>query len=68
MDFDEVTFIGNMDPSGAIALGTVEDVRRETRKLLEVFAQTPRFILNAGCAIPRTEPREYPGCLRPLRD
>jgi MtaA/CmuA family methyltransferase len=55
---ERVTFIGNIDPSGVIALGKVEDVRRETRKLLEVFAQTPRFILNAGCAIPRTAPAE----------
>ena len=52
------TFIGNLDPSGVLALGTPELVEAKTRELLEVFADTPRFILNAGCAIPATTPPE----------
>ncbi len=51
-----VTFTGNIDPSGVLALGTPREVERKTRELLEVFAGTPRFILNAGCAIPSTTP------------
>ena len=31
-------------------------VIEETRDLLQVFADTPRFVLNAGCAIPRSTP------------
>ncbi len=55
---DSITFIGNIDPSGVIARGSVDDVKRETEKLLDLFADTPRFILNAGCAIPPTTPSE----------
>ncbi|MCE5271212.1 uroporphyrinogen decarboxylase family protein [bacterium] len=53
---DSVTFIGNLDPSGVLALGTPEDVRREAARLIELFSDTPRFILNAGCAIPAGTP------------
>ena len=55
---DRMCFVGNIDPSGVLALGTVADVERETARLIEVFAQTPRFILNAGCAIPPNTPSE----------
>ena len=49
-------FIGNIDPSGVLALGTPELVGAKTRELLEVFAGVPGFILNAGCAIPAETP------------
>jgi len=52
------TFIGNVDPSGVLALGTPALVEAKTRELLEVFRGNPRFILNAGCAIPATTPSE----------
>ena len=52
------TFIGNIDPSAVLAMGTPELVRGETEKLLRVFAENPRFILNAGCALPSTTPGE----------
>jgi uroporphyrinogen decarboxylase len=51
-------FIGNIDPSGVLALGTPAEVRERTLSLRTVFAGTPRFILNAGCAIPATTPAE----------
>jgi MtaA/CmuA family methyltransferase len=51
-------FIGNIDPSGVLALGTPAEVRERTISLRTVFADTPRFILNAGCAIPATTPAE----------
>jgi len=50
------TFIGNLDPSGVLALGTPALVEQKTRELLGVFADSPRFILNAGCAIPPSTP------------
>ena len=53
---DRAVFIGNLDPSGVLALGTPDLVEAKTRELLAVFADTPRFILNAGCAIPATTP------------
>jgi MtaA/CmuA family methyltransferase len=49
-------FIGNIDPSAVLALGTPELIVARTRELLEVFAGNPRFILNAGCAIPAETP------------
>jgi uroporphyrinogen decarboxylase len=53
---ERATFIGNIDPSGVLALGTPAEVERKTRELLAVFAGNPRFILNAGCAIPAETP------------
>jgi MtaA/CmuA family methyltransferase len=52
------TFIGNIDPSGVLALGTVDDVRNKTLELLNFYKNSNRFILNAGCAIPPTTPPE----------
>jgi uroporphyrinogen decarboxylase len=49
-------FIGNIDPSAVLALGTPAEVERATRLLLEAFRGEPRFILNAGCAIPAETP------------
>jgi MtaA/CmuA family methyltransferase len=49
-------FIGNIDPSSVLALGTPALVETRTRELLQVFADTPGFILNAGCAIPAETP------------
>ena len=55
---DKAVFIGNIDPSGVLALGTPQLVEEKTRQLLEVFSDTPRFILNAGCAMPAETPPE----------
>lgn len=56
--FGKTCFCGNVDPSGVICLGTREDVIRETRLLLDSQCENPRFILNAGCALPATTPVE----------
>lgn len=53
---DKATLIGNIDPSGVLALGTVADVRQKTIELLEIYSGSPRFILNAGCALPPKTP------------
>jgi uroporphyrinogen decarboxylase len=55
---DRAVFIGNIDPSGVLALGTPQLVEEKTRELMTIFADTPRFILNAGCAIPPITPPE----------
>jgi uroporphyrinogen decarboxylase len=55
---DRTVFIGNIDPSGVLALGSTALVEQKTRELLEIFADTPRFILNSGCALPATTPPE----------
>ncbi len=51
-------FVGNIDPANVLARGTPELVEEKTRELLEIFADTPRFVLNAGCAIPADTPPE----------
>jgi uroporphyrinogen decarboxylase len=53
---DRTTFIGNLDPSGVVALGTPALVEARARELIALFADTPRFVLNAGCAIPASAP------------
>lgn len=52
------TFIGNIDPSGVLARGSVVEVKERTEALLALFAHHPRFILNAGCALPASTPGE----------
>ncbi len=52
----KAAFIGNIDPSGVLALGSPALVEAKTAELCEVFAGTPGFILNAGCAIPAETP------------
>lgn len=51
-------FVGNIDPSSVLALGTPQLVEQKTRELLGIFGDCPRFILNAGCAIPAGTPPE----------
>ena len=53
---DRCSFIGNIDPSGVLALGDEQTVAEKTTELLALFGQTPGFILNAGCAIPAETP------------
>lgn len=53
-----VTFWGNIDPSGVLTFGTPETVHRETVRLIEQFADIPRFVLNSGCALPSTVPEK----------
>jgi MtaA/CmuA family methyltransferase len=53
---DRLVFVGNIDPSAVLARGTPEIVRERTLDLLNIFRDSPRFILNAGCAIPPTTP------------
>lgn len=55
---DKIAFIGNIDPSGILAMGNKGDVERETIKLLRVYKDSPRIIINAGCAIPAETPFE----------
>jgi MtaA/CmuA family methyltransferase len=49
---------GNIDPSGVLARGTVEEVREAARRLISTWKPGGRFILNSGCAIPPTTPPE----------
>ena len=52
----KVTFFGNIDPSGVIALGIPEQVTRKVNELLSAYQGSNRIVLNAGCAIPPVAP------------
>jgi uroporphyrinogen decarboxylase len=49
-------FIGNIDPSGVLALGSKQLVKEKTLELLDIYKDSPRLIVNAGCAIPANTP------------
>lgn len=49
---------GNVDPSGVLAQGSLDTVREKTRELIRVWKPGGHFVLNAGCALPPTTPRE----------
>jgi uroporphyrinogen decarboxylase len=49
---------GNIDPSGVLALGSVDQVRDAARRLIETWKPGGHFVLNAGCALPPTTPPE----------
>ncbi len=55
---DSKLFIGNIDPSGVLALGSKKEVRFKTKELLEIYKNSPRLVVNAGCAIPAETPSE----------
>jgi uroporphyrinogen decarboxylase len=55
---DKRLFIGNIDPSGVLALGSPDLVRQKTLELLEIYQDSPRLVVNAGCAIPPKTPSE----------
>lgn len=55
------TFIGNIDPSGVLCMGSPELVMGKTLELLSIYKDSPRLIVNAGCAIPAETP---PGNLK----
>jgi uroporphyrinogen decarboxylase len=49
---------GNIDPVHIIHRGSPEDVEQAVGELAQHFREEPRFILNAGCAIPADAPPE----------
>jgi len=51
-------FIGNIDPSGVLAFGTTQTVKTKTLDLMEIYKDSPRLVVNAGCAIPAETPSE----------
>ena len=62
-------FFGNIDPVHVLAQGSVKLVEEKTRELLRVFADSPRFVLNAGCAIPpETPPENVAAMIRTARE
>jgi uroporphyrinogen decarboxylase len=55
---DQSTLLGTIDPVNVLAYGTPELVSQKVQELLELFSDTSRLIINAGCAIPPKTPSE----------
>jgi len=55
---DSVVLSGTIDPSGVLAYGTPKDVEEKALELLKLYEDSPRLIMNAGCAIPPETPEE----------
>ena len=53
---NDVLVMGNVDPAGIFRLGSPEQVRVETDKLLAATAAYPNFVLSSGCDIPPLVP------------
>lgn len=54
----KATFVGNIDPTGILVQATPAVVAEKTTELLNLYRDNPRFVLNAGCAIPAETPPE----------
>jgi uroporphyrinogen decarboxylase len=50
--------VGDVDPSGVMALGTPDDVEQRCRATIEALGSNGRFILSPGCTLPATTPFE----------
>jgi uroporphyrinogen decarboxylase len=55
---EDVVVMGNISPATTMRFGTPEDVRRETRALLESMRAVPNFVLSTGCDLPQETPVE----------
>ena len=55
---DKVVLSGTVDPSGVLALGSTEMVETKVREILDLYQDSPRLIMNAGCAIPPNAPEK----------
>lgn len=55
---DSTLMIGNLDPSGVLNFGSPELVKEKTLELLDIYRDSPRLMINAGCAIPPDTPSE----------
>ena len=53
---EDVIAMGNIDPAGALRMGTPELVRERTLELLEKCSSYPNFLLSSGCDIPPLTP------------
>lgn len=51
---------GNIDPVGVLSQGTVDDVRRATRELLQIVDECghDRFVISSGCTLAVETPPE----------
>ncbi len=56
--YGKMCFAGNVDPVGVMLQGTVDDVERHCKKIIETAGIDGGFVLMPGCDIPPTVPYE----------
>lgn len=56
--FGKMCFAGNVDPVKIMLQGTVEDVEKTCREIIEIAGTDGGFVLMPGCDIPPTVPHE----------
>lgn len=56
--FGKICFAGNVDPVKIMLQGTVEDVEKTCREIIEIAGTDGGFVLMPGCDIPPTVPHE----------
>lgn len=54
----QATIIGTVDPSNLIPLGTPAEVKAKAVEDIALLGQQGRFVLGAGCTLPRETPAE----------
>jgi uroporphyrinogen decarboxylase len=54
----KVTLMGNIDPTGILLQGSVEDVRNACLECIRIAASGGGFILGSGCEVPPEAPME----------
>jgi uroporphyrinogen decarboxylase len=54
---EDICIIGNIDPSGILALGTPEEVRSKCKSAIRVLGLRGHFILGPGCDLPYKTPK-----------
>lgn len=55
---DAVCLVGNVDPIAILTNGTPDQVREETRRVVEIGKRNGGYIFNSGEMIPRMAPEE----------
>ena len=54
---EDICIIGNIDPSGILALGTPEEVQDKAKLAIRVLGRRGHFILGPGCDLPYETPK-----------
>ncbi len=55
---NDCVFSGCIDPTGVLLQGTPEMVQQKAQEVLDIYADSPAYIVNAGCAVPAMTPPE----------
>ncbi|HPS55015.1 MAG TPA: uroporphyrinogen decarboxylase family protein, partial [Sedimentisphaerales bacterium] len=55
---DRLTFSGNIDPTAVMVQAGPEVVAQKVAQIGQIYKDSPRLIINAGCALPAETPSE----------